>query len=119
MLFLLGQTCEQNTSCVFSVTLPDLVHDLDICSDVFSVPPQEVYERVAFTNAYYGGSTPKGSRIVFVNGKEYTVTFTAYHKISRLSLLAGRTETLGTRLGKYSYCDNHVFCDYCDFSKIC
>ncbi|KAJ7323456.1 hypothetical protein OS493_031377 [Desmophyllum pertusum] len=43
------QTCEQNTSCVFSVTLPDLVHDLDICSDVFSVPPQEVYERVAFT----------------------------------------------------------------------
>lgn len=42
-----------------------------MCSKVFNIPPEEVYAQVAFTNAYYGGSRPKGSRIVFVNGEEY------------------------------------------------
>ena len=63
------QTCEKNTSCVFSVSLPDLFYNLAICSDVFNISAQEVYQRVAFENAYYGGDKPKGTRIVFVNGK--------------------------------------------------
>ncbi|KAL9952175.1 hypothetical protein ACROYT_G039390 [Oculina patagonica] len=62
------QTCEQNTSCVYSAILPDLYYDLALCFDVFNIPAEEVYRRVAFTNAYYGGDRPKGSRIVFVNG---------------------------------------------------
>lgn len=64
------QTCEKNTSCVFSVSLPDLFYNLAICSDVFNIPAQEVYQRVAFENAYYGGDKPKGTKIVFVNGKD-------------------------------------------------
>ena len=64
------QTCEQNTSCVFSVSLPDLSYNLAICSDVFNISAQEVYQRVAFENTYYGGDKPKGTRIVFVNGKD-------------------------------------------------
>ncbi|KAL9952174.1 hypothetical protein ACROYT_G039389 [Oculina patagonica] len=62
------QTCEQNTSCIYSSILPDLYYDLALCFDVFNIPAEEVYQRVAFTNAYYGGDKPKGSRIVFVNG---------------------------------------------------
>jgi len=62
------QTCEHNSSCVFSTRLPDLKHDLDMCSNVFKIPPEDVYQQVAFTNAYYGGDRPKGSRTVFVNG---------------------------------------------------
>ena len=42
-----------------------------MCSEVFDIPPEEVYERVAFTNAYYGGNRPKGSRIIFVNGEDF------------------------------------------------
>lgn len=62
------QTCEKSTSCVFSVSLPDLFYNLAICSDVFNIPAEEVYQRVAFENAYYGGDKPKGTKIVFVNG---------------------------------------------------
>ena len=62
------QTCDKNTSCVFSKHQA-LFEDLDMCQDVYGVSAKEVYERVAFTNAYYGGRTPKGTRIVFVNGK--------------------------------------------------
>lgn len=69
------QTCEKNTSCVFSVSLPDLFYNLAICSDVFNIPAQEVYQRVAFENAYYGGDKPKGTKIVFVNGED-SITLT-------------------------------------------
>ena len=69
------QTCEKNTSCVFSVSFPDLFYNLAICSDVFNIPAQEVYQRVAFENAYYGGDKPKGTKIVFVNGKD-SITLT-------------------------------------------
>ena len=42
---------------------------LRICSEVFAVAPEEVFKRVSFTNAYYGADKPKGTRIVFVNGR--------------------------------------------------
>ncbi|XP_022797698.1 thymus-specific serine protease-like isoform X2 [Stylophora pistillata] len=61
------QTCEKNTSCIYSKVPHDLEYDLDICFEAYDIPAQDVYERVAFTNAYYGGKTPKGSKIVFVN----------------------------------------------------
>lgn len=56
---------------MFSVSLPDLFYNLAICSEVYNIPAQEVYQRVAFENAYYGGDKPKGTKIVFVNGKEF------------------------------------------------
>jgi len=62
------QTCEANTSCVYSTMLADLPHYLDICCDVFGLPEKKVYQGVAFTNSDYGGKTPNGSKIVFVNG---------------------------------------------------
>ena len=46
-----------------------LKSSLDICQDVFGIPAEEVYRRVDFTNSYYGSDQPKGTRIVFVNGK--------------------------------------------------
>ena len=60
---------------MFSVSLPDLFYNLAICSDVFNIPVQEVYQRVAFENAYYGGDKPKGTKIVFVNGED-SITLT-------------------------------------------
>ena len=69
--FVLDQTCQQNTSCIYSNTLPGLDYNLATCSEAYNIPPLEVYEKVVFTNAYYGGNEPKGSRIVFVNGKKF------------------------------------------------
>lgn len=68
---------------MFSVSSPDLFYNLAICSDVFNIPAQEVYQRVAFENAYYGGDKPKGTRIVFVNGKEFSnANFKKYRKLA-------------------------------------
>lgn len=69
----LDQTCEKNTSCIYSRIPHDLAYDLDTCLEAYDIPAQDVYEKVAFTNAYYGGKTPKGSKIVFVNGKRFKV----------------------------------------------
>ena len=46
-----------------------------MCQDVFGISAAEIYKRVAFTNAYYGGRTPRGTRIVFVNGKRDNLFF--------------------------------------------
>ena len=69
------QTCEANTSCVYSTLLADLPHYLDICFDVFGIPEKKVYQGVAFTNSDYGGKKPNGSRIVFVNGEGIAVSY--------------------------------------------
>lgn len=42
--------------------------NLEICREVFNINPEEVFKRVEFTNSYYGGGHPSGTRIVFVNG---------------------------------------------------
>lgn len=66
----LDQSCDTtNTSCPFSRWM-DLKTNLDICDIVFQVPADEVYRRVQFTNAYYGADQPRGTRIVFVNGRK-------------------------------------------------
>lgn len=40
-----------------------------VCQQVFDIDAKMVQERVNFTNSYYGADKPRGSRIVFVNGK--------------------------------------------------
>ena len=64
------QTCDPNTTCVFSTAMT-LQSNFDICKQVFKIGGDEVYTRVDFTNDYYGSNKPKGTRILFVNGKLY------------------------------------------------
>lgn len=74
------RTCDKNTSCLFSSRLADLSLFLGICSDIFGIPPKQVFENVAFTNYNYGGDKPKGSKTVFVNG-----SIDPWHALSVLS----------------------------------
>lgn len=60
------QTCE-DSSCPFS-TLITLKSQLDLCTEVFNIPPESVRQAVQFTNEFYGADHPKSSRIIFVNG---------------------------------------------------
>jgi hypothetical protein len=46
-----------------------LTPNLDICTEVFGVKGRSIYGRLDFTNSYYGSDKPRGTRIVFVNGK--------------------------------------------------
>jgi len=62
------QTCDKKTKCLFTTRLA-LQYELIVCQQVFGVDTKIVQERVNFTNAYYGADKPRGSRIVFVNGK--------------------------------------------------
>jgi serine protease 16 len=59
------QTCEDD--CLFSKLL-DLQFFTELCNDVFGLTTRAVSSRIEFSNDYYGGSKPEGSRIVFVNG---------------------------------------------------
>ncbi|XP_002738015.1 thymus-specific serine protease-like [Saccoglossus kowalevskii] len=61
------QTCDQNTTCLFS-PLIDLKSSLEVCTTVFGIHGKIVDKQVDFTNSYYGANHPKGTRIVFVNG---------------------------------------------------
>lgn len=92
------QTCDKNTSCVFSKH-EALFENLNMCQDVFDISAAEIYKRVAFTNAYYGGRTPKGTRIVFVNG-----SIDPWHSLSVLSN-QGESE-LAIFIPGTSHCEN-------------
>ncbi|KAM3910559.1 thymus-specific serine protease [Leptodactylus fuscus] len=60
------QTCE-DSSCPFS-PLMTLKSQLDLCTEIFQIPPDSVRQSVKFTNEFYGADHPKSSRIIFVNG---------------------------------------------------
>lgn len=93
------QTCEKNTSCIYSRIPHDLAYDLDTCLEAYDIPAQDIYEKVAFTNAYYGGKTPKGSKIVFVNG-----SIDPWHA---LSVLTNQTATeVAIFINGTSHCAN-------------
>lgn len=62
------QTCDKNTSCPFSRLMDLYQANLKVCEDIYKIPVYQVFDNVAFTNDYYGGNKPKGTRIVFVNG---------------------------------------------------
>lgn len=61
------QACDDG-DCLFSRHMT-LSPNFDICTTVFKFNTEEVYDRVDFTNSYYGSDHPQGSRILFVNGK--------------------------------------------------
>jgi len=93
------QTCNANTSCVYSTLLADLPRYLGICFDVFGIPEKKVYQGVAFTNSDYGGKKPNGSRIVFVNG-----SIDPWHALSVLSNLT--TSEVAIFIPGTSHCAN-------------
>ena len=47
----------------------DLDYYFEWCKEAYHVSPAEVLEQVDFTNAYYGGDNPRGSRVIFVDGE--------------------------------------------------
>ena len=61
------QTCDSNTDCPFS-TLETLASNVDLCYDAFGIDAASIPRRIAFSNDYYGGNQPAGTRILFVNG---------------------------------------------------
>lgn len=65
---LVDQTCDEGTSCPFSRLLT-LESNLVICRDIYKISPSSVPNFVEFTNEYYGANRPKGTRVLFVNGK--------------------------------------------------
>lgn len=65
---LVDQTCDEGTSCPFSRLLT-LESNLAICRDIYKISQSLVPNFVEFTNEYYGANQPKGTRVLFVNGK--------------------------------------------------
>ncbi|ELK29783.1 Thymus-specific serine protease [Myotis davidii] len=59
-------TCEDPT-CPFS-KLPALPSQLELCEQVFGLSTWSTVQAVAQTNSYYGGQTPVGTQVLFVNG---------------------------------------------------
>ncbi|XP_060082969.1 thymus-specific serine protease-like [Ylistrum balloti] len=73
------QTCDAKTNCPFS-RLIDLPSQTKLCSDFFSISPQDIPKFVSFTNEYYGGDTPHGNKIIFSNG-----SIDPWHKLGVLT----------------------------------
>jgi serine protease 16 len=46
----------------------DLTSNTLLCQQLFGLNADNVEDRIAFSNDYYGGNTPDASRIIFVNG---------------------------------------------------
>jgi serine protease 16 len=64
------QTCENNNdgNCLFASQL-NLDYFTKTCRDTFGFASGLVDKRIQFSNDYYGGNLPQGSRILFVNGE--------------------------------------------------
>ncbi|XP_037317852.2 thymus-specific serine protease [Pungitius pungitius] len=60
------QTCE-DASCPFSRSVT-LSSQTELCLLLFGISQHSLPERVAFTNAYYGGDHPHTHRVLYVNG---------------------------------------------------
>ena len=62
------QTCEVGTRCPFARGYVGLDDEIGMCEAAFGVGRRVVADNVAFSNAFYGGDAPRGSRIYFPNG---------------------------------------------------
>lgn len=67
--FAFYQTCETGSKCFFTQGLGTLDHEMSFCTSEFGIPASKVYANVNFTNDYYGGLNPGGSRILSPNGE--------------------------------------------------
>jgi serine protease 16 len=67
--FAFYQTCEIGSHCFFVQGLMTLDTFLVYCEQTWGITKAKVAENVGYTNAYYGGVTPVGSRLVYPNGE--------------------------------------------------
>mmetsp|Transcript_1312 Transcript_1312/g.4564 ORF Transcript_1312/g.4564 Transcript_1312/m.4564 type:complete len:511 (+) Transcript_1312:65-1597(+) len=67
--FAFYQTCEVGSKCMFTQGLVTLDGYLDSCQSSFGITAEEVAQNVAYTNEYYGGSEPAGTRVMWPNGE--------------------------------------------------
>jgi serine protease 16 len=67
--FAFYQTCEPGTKCLWTKGLNTLDQQLSLCKQVFGIPAASVESRVNFSNLYWGGDRPSGSRVLFPNGQ--------------------------------------------------
>eukprot|EP00697_Spironema_sp_BW2_P009387 gnl/Spiro4/24240_TR12033_c0_g1_i2.p1 gnl/Spiro4/24240_TR12033_c0_g1~~gnl/Spiro4/24240_TR12033_c0_g1_i2.p1 ORF type:complete len:501 (+),score=149.50 gnl/Spiro4/24240_TR12033_c0_g1_i2:129-1505(+) len=63
------QTCEVGSQCFFTQGLATLSSQMAFCSSEFGIPASQVASNIDYTNAYYGGWTPSGSRLLYPNGE--------------------------------------------------
>ncbi|CAM9504375.1 unnamed protein product [Pylaiella littoralis] len=61
-------TCEIGSRCPFTQGLHTLNLDLRICQEAFGIEAKHVRKQISYTNLYYGGRKPRGSRVIFPNG---------------------------------------------------
>ncbi|XP_022106757.1 thymus-specific serine protease-like [Acanthaster planci] len=61
------QTCDNNTNCMFLPQV-DVDYYLTWCAEAYNISAINVLEQVNFTNTYYGGDNPRGTRVLFVDG---------------------------------------------------
>lgn len=66
--FAFYQTCEVDTECFFTQGLLVLEDYLGDCK-ALGLTREQVQANVDYTNQYYGGLTPSGSRVLFPNGE--------------------------------------------------
>jgi serine protease 16 len=67
--FAFYQTCEIGSKCFFTQGLVLLDDYLADCKDSWNITAEQVAANVAYTNSYYGGLQPSGSRVMYVNGE--------------------------------------------------
>ena len=63
------QTCDVGSQCFFTQGLQTLKQSLDYCKQAFGIDAMQVANNVHFSNLYYGGLHPSGSRVLYVNGE--------------------------------------------------
>jgi len=67
--FAFYQTCEVGSKCFFTQGLILLDDFFSECRDVWGIPDTKVAENVNYTNSYYGGLSPSGSRVLYPSGQ--------------------------------------------------
>lgn len=67
--FAFYQTCEVGSQCFFTQGLILLEDFLSECRDSWGISEDKVIKNVNYTNEYYGGLTPSGTRVLYPSGE--------------------------------------------------
>ena len=62
------QTCEFGSRCPFVQGYNNLSQSVAMCERMFGLGQKAIEDQVAFSNSFYGGSSPAATRILFPNG---------------------------------------------------
>jgi len=67
--FAFYQTCEVGSQCPFTQGLIQLDDFLSECRDSWGISEDKVIDNVVYTNMYYGGLMPSGTRVLYTSGE--------------------------------------------------